>query len=75
MNASNSELLAELLDVVSRLSAVSPEGVRAELLAPQSGGLSLFDQIRSRHASRPSDVNSGGWQPAHVGALRGQAQE
>ena len=57
LNATNFELLGHLLTVIEQLPGTSPEEKRASLLQPTGVGGSLYDQIRARHASSPSDIN------------------
>lgn len=57
MNAANEELLANLVALVEELPGVNPSEKRASILQPQPDGRSIFDQIRSRHASGDSDIN------------------
>lgn len=68
MNGSNLELLSEIASLVSSLPGTSPTERKANLLLPRSNGRSLYDEIRSRHASRPDDINRS-YEPGPEGAV------
>lgn len=58
LSAANEELLAEVVDIIRGIEASSPERVRHELFRVRSEtGLSVYDELRSRHASTSSDIN------------------
>lgn len=57
MNGSNFELLSEIASLVSGLPGTSATERKADLLLPRSNGRSLYDEIRSRNASRSDDIN------------------
>jgi len=58
LSAANEELLVKANEIVARLPGESADEVRRELFRPQpGGGLSLYDELRSRHASAPADIN------------------
>jgi len=57
LNAANEEFLVELSSVVSIIPGDTPNERRAALLKPQADGRSIFDQMRSRHGARATDIN------------------
>lgn len=58
LSAANEELLVKANEIVAQLPGESADEVRREFLRPQPGGrLSLYDELRSRHASAPSDIS------------------
>jgi hypothetical protein len=68
-NAFHQELLTELTQLVAKIDTGDPRRNRERLLAPQSGRLSLFDEVRARHADQASDI-TGNLSPAQLlGAL------
>jgi DNA-binding transcriptional regulator YiaG len=63
MNATNSELLAELVNIVDSLPASDSSGRRAALLAVDVTGRSLLDNLRARHSSSEHPVTGQGYAP------------
>jgi transcriptional regulator with XRE-family HTH domain len=57
LRAGNQELLSELIGLITTLPGSTPEEKRAALLAPRDDGGSIFDELRSRHASTEGDIN------------------
>jgi DNA-binding transcriptional regulator YiaG len=68
-NAYHQELLSELTQIVTTIETGDPRRNRELLLAPRSERLSLFDEVRARHADQTSDI-TGTLSPAQLlGAL------
>jgi DNA-binding transcriptional regulator YiaG len=63
LNAANQELLGHLLAIIDGLPGSTPEQKRTALLQPTGGEGSLFDQIRTRHASSAADINRAPFRP------------
>jgi DNA-binding transcriptional regulator YiaG len=69
LNAYHQELLTELTQLVAGIDTGDPQRNRDRLLAPRSGGPSLFDEVRAQRAGRSSDI-TGMLPPAQLlGAL------
>jgi len=68
-NAYHQELLSELTQIVAGIDTGDPRRNRELLLAPRPERLSLFDEVRARHADQASDI-TGTLSPAQLlGAL------
>jgi hypothetical protein len=63
MNATNSELLAELVATVRRLPGSDPDSRRAALLAPGPTGRSIIDGFRARQVVDEPPVSGPAWPP------------
>ena len=70
MNATNAELLAQLVAIVRALPQEDAEGRRAALLASGSEGRSVLDTLRERQAPREQPISGPGFTPDQLlGAL------
>jgi DNA-binding transcriptional regulator YiaG len=68
-NAYHHELLTKLTELVATIDTGDPRRNRERLLAPRPGRLSLFDEFRAQHITRPPDI-TGRLAPAQLlGAL------
>lgn len=70
MNATNAELLGQLVALVRELPGRSSDDRRTALLAPTSDGSSLVDQLRARHRSDTRDVSGTPFRPEELVGAR-----
>jgi hypothetical protein len=61
INAMHQERLSRLVAIIDTLPGQTPEQRRAALLAPGSAGSSIFDRLRSEHASADMDISAPPW--------------
>jgi DNA-binding transcriptional regulator YiaG len=66
LNATNAELLAELVSVVRALPASDPAHRRAALLATAADGRSFLDALRARHTEEQPPINGPAFAPEQL---------
>lgn len=63
MNATNAELLAQLVTIVNALPYTDPQARRAALLESDSEGRNLLDAFRQRQVAHEQAINGPGFAP------------
>lgn len=63
MNATNAELLAQLVTIVGALPDTEPQARRTALLASDSEGRNLLDAFRQRQVAHEQAINGPGFAP------------
>jgi hypothetical protein len=66
INAMHQERLSRLVAMVGTLPGRIPEQRRAALLTPGPDGRSIFDRLRSEHASGDMDISAPPWRPVDL---------